>query len=163
MAMIGCRECKKQISDTAGKCPNCGAKVARKKTSPLTLIFAGVLAFGVIIAAMAPHATQQTTQQAAKAPDPRDGARALAVNAAKMLRDAMKDPSSFELEEALFMDDDSGCYEYFARNSFNARQRGAAIFSGGRIVTSDQPGFKQAWRKHCADKSGEPIGAYPPI
>lgn len=32
MALIGCAECKKEISTTAKACPNCGAKVPKSKT-----------------------------------------------------------------------------------------------------------------------------------
>lgn len=30
MALITCKECKNQVSDTAKKCPSCGAKVPEK-------------------------------------------------------------------------------------------------------------------------------------
>jgi hypothetical protein len=30
MALVVCKECKKQVSDTAEKCPHCGAKIPKK-------------------------------------------------------------------------------------------------------------------------------------
>ena len=43
MALIECKECKKQISNKAKTCPHCGAKV--KKTHPITILLAIVFAF----------------------------------------------------------------------------------------------------------------------
>lgn len=45
VALINCKECGKQVSNTAGKCPNCGAKVPPK----FSIIKAiGVIFFGLI-------------------------------------------------------------------------------------------------------------------
>lgn len=107
---------------------------------------------------------QQVDNVAAPAalPDPRDIARGVAVRAVLPLRKAMKDPSSFELEDAYFMADDSACYTYFARNSFNARVRGAAVFANGQLHVSDgdERKFRRAWNKHCQDRPGERLTAY---
>jgi len=44
MALITCKECKKQVSDSAGSCPSCGAKVRK----PLSVIhWAGIIFFGI--------------------------------------------------------------------------------------------------------------------
>ncbi|NML43496.1 hypothetical protein HHL11_07035 [Ramlibacter sp. G-1-2-2] len=73
----------------------------------------------------------------------------------------MKNPDSFQLEDALFMPDGSACYTYRARNSFNAIDRGAAVFDGTKLVTSDEKRiFKPIWKKLCEGKSGEDISAY---
>jgi predicted amidophosphoribosyltransferase len=51
MAMTTCRECAKEISDTAKSCPHCGAKVPRTKWwlwIPLGLVVA-FLAYGAIL------------------------------------------------------------------------------------------------------------------
>ena len=50
MALITCKECKNTVSDTAEKCPSCGAKVP-KKTSMLTwavVILLGLMFMGAI-------------------------------------------------------------------------------------------------------------------
>ena len=50
MALITCKECKTEISDTAKACPKCGAKVPRTKWwlwIPLSLVAAFFL-FGAI-------------------------------------------------------------------------------------------------------------------
>lgn len=46
MALITCKECKKQVSDNAKKCPGCGAPVPQP-TSRLAIFIAGV--FGLIV------------------------------------------------------------------------------------------------------------------
>lgn len=47
MVLITCKECKAQVSDQAGKCPQCGAK-APKTTSRITLAVAGLVLIGVV-------------------------------------------------------------------------------------------------------------------
>lgn len=47
MALIKCKECGKDVSNQAEKCPNCGA-VVKKKTGCLTQLFA-VFVFGFIL------------------------------------------------------------------------------------------------------------------
>lgn len=73
----------------------------------------------------------------------------------RQLRDSMKSPKSFELTQALKMEDNSLCVEYRATNSFNALVPGRAVISNGSIVTSDSSGFAQTWNAHCAGKSGQ--------
>lgn len=79
-----------------------------------------------------------------------------------LLKQSMKDPSSFELEAAYFMDDDAACYTYFARNSFNARTRGAAVFASGEMHLSETNSakFRAAWKRHCQDKPGQSMTSY---
>ena len=48
MALIKCRECKKEISNKAKVCPNCGAKV-KSKTKVIVISIIGVLIFVVLI------------------------------------------------------------------------------------------------------------------
>lgn len=47
MALITCPECKKEISDTAKTCPNCGYKI--KKTEKWKKIGRNLLKSGIII------------------------------------------------------------------------------------------------------------------
>lgn len=48
MALIACKECKKEISDTVSKCPVCGFKMV-KPASPVTIIVMVII--GCIIVA----------------------------------------------------------------------------------------------------------------
>lgn len=47
MALITCKECQHKVSDSAEKCPSCGAKVPQK-TSAFTWVVVAVIAFWVI-------------------------------------------------------------------------------------------------------------------
>lgn len=53
MALIKCKECGKEISDKASKCPNCGCKIHNNKIIPIIIIVSVVVLaiIGVIGAA----------------------------------------------------------------------------------------------------------------
>ena len=62
MALITCKECRQQVSDSAGRCPSCGAKVRK----PLSAIhWAGVILFGlpVLLLFFATMGTDSTSQR----------------------------------------------------------------------------------------------------
>lgn len=66
MAMTSCRECGKEISDTAKTCPHCGAGVPRTKWwlwVPLGLVVA-FLAFGALVG-NSPEAREKAKERAA--------------------------------------------------------------------------------------------------
>lgn len=54
MALIECAECKGQVSDTADKCPHCGARVPRRgrwwklMIGAVVVLFAAFLAIGLM-------------------------------------------------------------------------------------------------------------------
>lgn len=137
------------------------------KLSVVILITGAVVAMCSIDGAQPPAANRTPPIVGAGPPpprpaDPRDAARGRAAFAVKFLRDTMKDPKSFEIEEAMFMGDDTGCYTFFARNSFNARTRGAAVFDGRQLLTHENGGvaFNAAWKKHCQGRDGERLTSY---
>jgi hypothetical protein len=59
MALITCKECKKQVSDSAKTCPSCGAPVP-KPTSRLAIFIAGF--FGLIVFSTIYRSTTNTPQ-----------------------------------------------------------------------------------------------------
>lgn len=61
MALIACKECNAQVSDTAGKCPQCGAKVKKKMS---IIQWVGVGFFGLIIIAAVSGKKEGTTSTA---------------------------------------------------------------------------------------------------
>jgi hypothetical protein len=71
-----------------------------------------------------------------------------AVLAVDQLKQSMKNPASFELEEVLRMNDGTLCIKYHATNSFNAIVPGYAIIRQNRISA-------EGWNRYCAGKSGE--------
>lgn len=122
-----------------------------KKAVRNVLILIAVLVVGVIAigssgssTATAPAVVKSPEQIAAEAKAQAEFASS--VIRIRALKSSMKNPSSFELVEALHMDDGTVCVEYRARNSFNAlvlEQK--AISSKGAFVN---------WNKSCAGKSG---------
>jgi hypothetical protein len=71
-----------------------------------------------------------------------------AVLAVDQLKQSMKNPASFELEQVLSMNDGTLCIKYHATNSFNAIVPGYAIIRQNRISA-------EGWNRYCAGKSGE--------
>jgi hypothetical protein len=67
---------------------------------------------------------------------------------ARMLRESMKKPESFELLGAAIIDGNI-CYEYRARNSFNDRTSGHYVISKKGHSSSAKD-----WNRYCAGKSG---------
>lgn len=93
MALITCKECKAQVSDQAGKCPQCGAKVA-KPTGRVTLVFAGLVLIGVVkcsydAATTAPPAAQKAAT-AMPAPSTESQCKAKMAATLDVMRAAMK-------------------------------------------------------------------------
>jgi hypothetical protein len=80
------------------------------------------------------------------------------VIAVSQLRKGMKNPTSFNLEQALRMADGTLCLSYRATNSFNAIVPGRAVVSKTAITTSDNESrFTPLWNKLCGGKSGTDI------
>lgn len=87
----------------------------------------------------------------------REAQWAEAVVVARTLRQSMKNPRSFELEQALRMENGALCFSYRATNSFNAIVPGYAVYQGGKIHASDHDGFQARWNRHCGGKTGSSI------
>jgi hypothetical protein len=68
---------------------------------------------------------------------------------ARMLKETMKKPESFELLSATMIEGKVICYEYRARNSFNDRQTEQYVVSD--TVSSSKAGD---WNRLCAGKRG---------
>jgi|GEM_PF-3800275 len=73
MALVTCKECNNRISDTADKCPLCGAK-NKKKTSLFTWILGGLFAFivwgGITESKIAAHHAKNNSTTHAYAAEP---------------------------------------------------------------------------------------------
>jgi hypothetical protein len=99
---------------------------------------------------------QKAEQAARKAKEDIENAKfARDVAVVRQLKSSMKNPASFDLEEATRMDDGTLCVSYRARNSFNAVIPGEAVITKDRIYTSDnRSSFVAQYNKLCANKSG---------
>jgi hypothetical protein len=78
----------------------------------------------------------------------------IAVRAARALKQSMKNPDSFKLEETIKTDAGALCFTYRAANSFNALVPGRAVIAAKKAYTSDNEGFSSYWNKHCGGKPG---------
>jgi hypothetical protein len=164
-------ECDKEVSDSAGKCPSCGAKVAKLKPpkKPISRVTWIIIAISAIALGMTARENalnshtayvvpvQSPEQIAAKTK--RDSRLETGVLGAIALKNRMKDPEAFSLTGANVKDNGATCYEYRAKNGFGAIFPGSAVLtSKGDIYVSDQGDkFTRAWNKECAGKSGEDI------
>lgn len=63
MALINCPECKKEISDTAKKCPNCGYKIPTKTKRNVIIIFSIIFIIIVIISSIVLYVHSQPIYQ----------------------------------------------------------------------------------------------------
>lgn len=164
MALTKCKSCGGQVATTAKACPHCGA-VVKKAHSKGQWIFLGLVTVGIVsciangqsnsdkraaeVAAVEAQKTpeQRAAEAAAKVKKEADFQRVL--QGARMLKAAAKDPASFNLESALMMADGTICYEYRAKNSFNAVVPGTHVL--GAKVNSNEA---SAWNKYCGGKTG---------
>ena len=149
MALVQCKECKAQISNTAKACPQCGAKLPAK-TSIVTMMVGALIIFGLLKVllsdsgqAAAPTKTPaQLAQESKKEADFQN-----VVRVAKWAKGRSKNPDSFTLTYGGITQAGTVCIEFRGTNSFNAVVPGRYIMSDS--VSGDTV---QLWNKHCANK-----------
>jgi hypothetical protein len=114
------------------------------------------IAFAVIMAAVGPNNSTtplSSTEEKQKAKE--EHQFQLAVTGAKQLMEAMRNPASFKLSNALLMDNGAVCYEYRAQNGFGGTNVGHAVLTAkGTIKTNEMEGGPKLWSRECANKSG---------
>jgi hypothetical protein len=72
------------------------------------------------------------------------------------LKKSMKNPASFQLEQAMRIKEGTLCLQYRATNSFNAIVPSQAVIVNNKITVKDHSdNFAGVWNKHCAGKSGD--------
>lgn len=151
MAMIACHECKALISSTAAACPQCGAK-AKKKTSVVAMLVAGMFAIGVggmIYSSAQTPAVQKPVKTAEQIKAEKEKEAQFQADALKVraLKASLKNPASFELVSVVRLNDGTLCLTYRATNSFNA------IITEQKAITVASK-FAD-YGKACAGKTGE--------
>lgn len=73
------------------------------------------------------------------------------------LKKIARDPDSLVFERVRYMDDESVCYEYRAKNGFGGMSKGKAVLSNKGFITNDTNGFQSIWSEKCDGKTGEEI------
>lgn len=165
MALIKCKECGNQVSSKAQTCPQCGARIARKPMGCgglVGMVLLGVIVLGVFASMIGPKApppppTPAPTPEQVAAKKKQNESIARAQAGAAMLKQAMRDPDSFKLSQALVIDGTGAvCYEYRARNGFGGMNIGHAVISsdGKTFKTENDAGYHNLWNKECANKEG---------
>lgn len=148
MALITCKECDKELSTTAEKCPHCGAK-APKPTSRLAIGIVGLLCIFILKAALESGDPPPQPRVKSAAELQRDQELKQAVGALIVLKRSMKNPASFELVDLQLMQGPAYCVVYRGTNSFNAIITSRHVFMDG-LSSSTEPD----WNKHCGGKTG---------
>jgi hypothetical protein len=169
--IITCKECGHQVSDQAASCPNCGAKVPKKKkTSLITMIVGGL--FTIIVTSFVlssinstpstppkPVSAEDATKKAAAEAD-RNEAFARASTGASQLKRRMRNPDSFVLEQAVAMKPgNSVCYLFRSQNGFGGMDRSKAVLTpdGKTLLLPDSANFEAVWKRECVKKAGEDL------
>lgn len=152
MALITCKECGHQLSDTAKACPGCGAKPA-KQVGMLGIVFAllfGVIMFKCSTSAVSPPdqpiQKSETTVAAEKAEAEASRKRyaATAETLAFVMKNA-RNPASVIVEIAGASEDASVvCLQYRAQNGFGGMNRETISMVKGKIGSDPKQ-----WNKNC--------------
>ena len=82
---------------------------------------------------------------------------AAGVLALRMLRAAMHDPGSFQVDQVLRMPDKTLCVTYRARNGFGALRLGRFVLAPTAGASDSDSKFATLWNRHCGGKRGEDI------
>lgn len=174
MALIKCHECRHEVSSEAGTCPKCGVAVDVKKakgaataSNKFIALLAMIAIFGVIIStnqhkeAAAEAKANQTPEQKVTSAK-RDAQLQWAAIGAVQLKDAMKDPTAFELTSLYVTKNGYGCYEYRAKNSFGAILPSSAVLTPkGKLLAQERQGaeFAKTWNRECTQPGGDEISS----
>jgi hypothetical protein len=159
MALVKCKECGAQVSDQAGKCPHCGAKVA-KPTSRLTIGLVGLVSIFMVKCVYDQSTRPPPPPPPAKSADQvkADVDLNTAIAAARVLKQSMKDPSTFKVSTFLIFPGGDTCIEYSAKNSFNATQPGTAVYlaTPPKLLVREREANAtvKAWNRVCTKQGG---------
>jgi hypothetical protein len=145
MALTKCHECGREISSESKTCPLCGAK-AKKPTGMAVKILAVLFAIGLF--GMIIRGSEETADQPSSPQDPLKEMRyEKTAIAAKTLKNAMRNPDSFQVESIL-ASDDAGivCVRYRSQNGFGGMNREYVVYRNGKPSQN-----REVWNKYCTD------------
>ena len=138
MALVNCKECGAQVSDTAKACPKCGApdfvEVAPKNSS-------GIIKYGVPFVVIVILASVLVGNRNAGEDPNVTAARATAES----IRTLARDPDSVKIEQLLITADGATrCVQYQAKNGFGGTNREFVV-----ILKDQASKDLSAWARYC--------------
>ena len=159
MALVRCKACGNSISPKATACPNCGEPLP-KRTSLLTWLVLGTVLCVAWVGFTRPESTSSAPPTVSQPSNPeKDVELGIAIKVGRALKAASKNPNSFELNSFLIFPGGATCFEYRARNSFNALVPGKAVFdaTAGKTFVAEKDGnrFVKAWNAICTKAGGQ--------
>lgn len=147
MSMMVCPECKKEISNQADKCPNCGASPSLGKVGKY---IAAALVVAIVIGLIADGDTPTDSSPQINTEEAERNHRAnVARSFEKAIQSSLRDPESLKVEQMAI--DSSGnvaCAIYRAKNGFGGMNKGMAVKVGSSISED-----ADSWNKHCVGGS----------
>lgn len=117
----------------------------------LILALLVIMLLGAVIHSITDHSDGPSTI-AAKAAD--EAKWEVVFGGAVTLRNAMRNPDSFKVSQALQMSDGSVCYAYRAQNGFGGMNVGHAVVFQERLVDESAADFSETWSRECTGKTG---------
>jgi hypothetical protein len=166
--MRTCGKCKTEIEDNREVCPKCGHLLWQTRHTVIAVAigsFIIVLLFFMAVytpsdsGSSAQTAAPSSNQTAQPPADPEAQKNEVyfqyAVQGAKALRDEMRNPDSFKLNQVILMPDGAACYTYRAQNGFGGMDAGYYVLPpDGQGRTNEDAGFSSAWKKECVKQGG---------
>jgi hypothetical protein len=105
-------------------------------------------------------------QQPESTPDkPKDGKEyedqvLRAVEGAKAIKQAMKNPNSFQVEVISVIPSGAICYAYTTQSEAGDTNKGRAVLIKNEIKTDEMQGFDQQWQDECNGKDGKDVTGF---
>lgn len=177
MALVECKECGAQVSQSAKACPNCGAPPP-KRTSLFTWVVGGLFALMVVsciistgtndekaavetkrVATLTPEqrAAEAAARRAAQERDTKtEAAFQVAQRAAHTIRQSANDPKSIEWTELSYADNGAILIEFRGRNAFNAMIKQMAVVTpDGKLAAGSERDSLviKTYNQHIAGKT----------
>lgn len=147
MAIIECKECGKEISSKADKCPYCGIK--KHKTSKFTwfVLFVFVYGFYVYLTPVNSDTSYKAKVETPQEKEEKDRYSSVML-AGKTVKKNLKEPNSVEwLSIHSNKEGTLACFRYKAKNSYGGFSVEESVSYLGLISSS-----QQQWDKLCANK-----------
>lgn len=167
MAVKNCKECGKQVSTKAKKCPHCGAK-APKRTSLLVWVLIGVIGYVFYMVGQgnldtAPSKAESSLSAEQQAEIEREAERRaqasyerdLVYEAKKTVAASLKDPDSAQFRDVFFNETAKGgsvvCGQVNSKNSLGAYTGFQRFISNGQTTFLEEKdsNIGETWAQVC--------------